>query len=114
MLINKAFPFNATIFLFLPAHAEILLIGWTMQFVLAVAFWMFPRYRFNPKRGQIGWAWLAIVLLNSGVWIVAVASFYAAKLAWLGKLFELTAALSFAFYVWGRVKATDTGKKIDA
>lgn len=34
---------------FLPTHAHMLLVGWLVQFALAVAFWLFPRKR-TPAR----------------------------------------------------------------
>jgi hypothetical protein len=33
-------------------HAELLLLRWTAQLVLGVAFWILPRFRHGPGRGN--------------------------------------------------------------
>jgi len=48
-------------------HVEFLLIGWTVQLTMGVAFWILPRLEGGTSRGAVGYAWLAFVLLNAGV-----------------------------------------------
>ncbi|MFN8671598.1 MAG: hypothetical protein U0457_05855 [Candidatus Sericytochromatia bacterium] len=44
MLINKAINFNPKIWLILPFHINIVFIGWFLQFIFGVAYWILPRY----------------------------------------------------------------------
>lgn len=110
LLINKAIPFYNQIWLLLPLHIEFLIIGWIVQLVFSVAFWIFPRFKAVPKRGRISFAWAALGLLNVGVIIVSVASLLS-KAEWilLGRILEATAVLVFALFIWGRVKPTRPG-----
>ena len=44
-----------------PLHAELLLIGWTLQLALGVAWWILPRFRSGPERGGDGLAWASFL-----------------------------------------------------
>ncbi len=108
LLWNKALPFGAQagalIWRLLPAHMELLLVGWTVQLALGVAFWILPRWQ--SQRGDVRPAWAAFFLLNTGVLIVAVAAFAPAA-DWapaLGRALEAAAAAAFAVHAWPRVK----------
>ena len=111
VLINKAVPFDFRIWFLLPLHIEFLLMGWIVQLVFAVAYWIFPRFRFEPKRGSAGFAWAALGLLNAGVWLVSLTSLLA-PIPWLmlGRLLEVAAVLLFAYQLWLRTKPTETGR----
>ncbi len=60
---------------FLPTHAHVLLVGWLLQFVLAVAYWLFPRRR-TPER-PLGYdersALVVAAALNVGLLVRTVA-----------------------------------------
>lgn len=107
LLINKALPFYNQTWRLLPLHSEFLLIGWIVQLVFSVAFWIFPRFGVGPKRGRTIFAWVALGLLNVGVLIVSVANLIL-KTQWLlfGRILEALAVMVFAVYLWGRVKPT--------
>lgn len=107
LLVNKALPFYNQIWSLLPLHIEFLLIGWIVQLVFSVAFWIFPRFGIAPKRGRTSLAWLALGLLNAGVLIVSVANLFS-KTQWIlfGRILEALAVMIFAVYLWGRVKPT--------
>jgi cbb3-type cytochrome oxidase subunit 1 len=88
-----------------PAHAELLLLGWTVQLAMGVAFWILPRFRAGPERGDERPALLAFLLLNAGVIAVAVGG--AGTLSALslgGRCAEALAAVAFAAHAWPRVK----------
>src|SRR5512144_3450172 len=72
MLFNKGLPFYPAMVRVLPAHIEFLLFGWTFQLIIGVAFWIFPRFARDPKRGHVSVAWLSVVLLNLGIILAAV------------------------------------------
>lgn len=104
LLINKGVPFSPAIWHWRPAHIEFLLVGWVVQLVLGVAFWILPR--FQQRRGNVSMAWAAFGLLNLGVWLIAVVTPLGLPASWLviGRLVEIAAALAFALNAWPRVK----------
>jgi hypothetical protein len=90
-----------------PAHVELLLIGWTVQLVMGVAYWIFPRFGMSlaARRIEPG-AWVAFGLLNGGVWAVALGSALAAP-AWLmlaGRGAEVAAVALMVATIWARVR----------
>ncbi|MGE0353612.1 MAG: hypothetical protein AB7I33_03415 [Gemmatimonadales bacterium] len=90
-----------------PAHAELVMIGWTAQLVIGVAYWILPRYPVQPERGRVAPVAVAFVLLNAGVWSVVVAVFPGtpAWLAGIGRCAEALALGLFVIHAWPRVKA---------
>lgn len=105
MLANKGVPFAAWLWRLRSAHAEILLVGWLIQFAFGVAFWIAPRFWEKPVRGNVLGARLALVLLNTGIWLVATASFlqWPGYVVFAGRLLEVGAAISFASHLWPRI-----------
>lgn len=89
-----------------PVHIEFLLIGWTLQLALGVAFWILPRFRAGSERGLEGLAWLSYVLVNAGVLAVALGQAIGLPPAvtLLGHTAEALAAAAFAMHAWRRVK----------
>jgi hypothetical protein len=104
LLFHKGIPFYPLLWRLLPLHVEFLLFGWTVQLVMGVAFWIFPR--FWRSRGDERPAWLAFGLINLGVWLAGLGLVLGAP-AWvilLGRLAEAGAAAAFAVHAWPRVK----------
>jgi cbb3-type cytochrome oxidase subunit 1 len=107
LLFHKGVPLSPWMWRLLPAHIEFLLLGWTLQLALGVAFWILPRYLRGPGRGNETAAWLAFGLLNVGVlmvglgWTLGLPSY----LPLLGRIAEALAAIAFAVHAWPRVKA---------
>jgi cbb3-type cytochrome oxidase subunit 1 len=89
-----------------PVHVEFLLLGWTVQLALGVAFWILPRFRSGAERGSETPAWLAFVLLNIGVLTVAIGTAVGAPgaVGLLGRCVEAAAAAAFTYHAWPRVK----------
>jgi len=104
MLANKGVPFYPALWRLLPTHIEFLLMGWTVQLALGIAFWILPR--FHSARGDVRPAWAAWLLLNVGVWLVGVGPLlgFAVASTLLGRLAETGAAVAFAVHAWPRVK----------
>jgi hypothetical protein len=46
---------------------HLLTVGWLLQLISGVAFWMFPRHPTAPPRGDARPGWIALVLLNTGL-----------------------------------------------
>lgn len=106
MLFHKGVPFDPAVWRLLPVHVEFVLIGWTMQLAMAVAFWILPRLRRTDRYGSTTLAWIAFGLLNAGVLAVTASAWLdsPAALRLAGRALELTAALAFAVTIWPRVK----------
>lgn len=96
----------------LPAHQEIVLMGWLLQLAMGVAYWILPRRRIDgrPTRGRERAAWTAFALVNIGLAAVALspqlpnAVLQTAAFA-LGRLAEATAVGLFVWHAWPRIKA---------
>jgi hypothetical protein len=101
---NKGFALAAWPWRLVPAHVELLLLGWMAQLAVAVGYWILPR-----RAGQRPRAWLAMVaalLLNAGVGAVVLGALF----GWpgavaLGRALELGAVVAFAAHAWPRVRA---------
>lgn len=106
MLFNKGERLDPSLWRLLPIHAEFLLIGWAMQLAMSMAFWILPRLRREDRYGNSGLAWAAFALLNGGVMMVAAGQWLdnLTRLILLGRGAELAAVISFAIYIWPRVK----------
>ncbi len=105
LLAHKGAPFLPVLWVWLPAHIEFLLMGWIVQLTLGVAFWILPRYWQQPRRPHEGYALIAFVLLNLGIWLVVAGTTFRAG-AWVlftGRLAEVGAVLFFAAHAWGRI-----------
>ena len=105
ILANKGIPFAPWTWSLLPAHMEFLLLGWMAQLAMGVAFWILPRFRSGPPRGNINVVWSALVLLNAGIVMVVIQPFV--SIGWLalaGRFLETSSVLLFVLASWQRVK----------
>lgn len=107
LLFNKGAPLSPWLWLTLSAHIEFLLVGWTLQLVMGVAYWILPRFSRPPRRGNVALAWLAFFSLNVGVILSGMTPILAlpSGLVFLGHLLEFGGALAFVVHAWPRVKA---------
>jgi hypothetical protein len=106
ILWDKGLPLAPELRRFLPAHRELLLIGWMAQLALAVAYWILPRFSVGEARPRAWMAWSALVCLNLGVQLTAWAGPLGlpAPVVAAGRALELSAAVLFAGHAWPRVK----------
>lgn len=104
LLFHKGLPLHPLLWRLLPAHIEFLLFGWTVQLIMGVGFWIFPR--FLRSRGDVRPAWLAFGLLNLGMWLVGVGPLPGIPplVPFLGRLAEAGAIVAFALNAWPRIK----------
>jgi hypothetical protein len=104
LLSNKGVPYLPELWRLRSLHIEILMTGWFIQFAMGVAFWIFPRWWHEPRRGDERGAYLAFGLLNLGVWLVALPPFlgWPAGIVVAGRLLEAGAAVAFAWHIWPR------------
>ena len=105
LLANKGLDFYPLIWRSLPAHIEFLFLGWMVQVVLGVAYWILPRLAGEATHGNERLALLAFMLLNLGIWlIVAQSIFLSDGLSLAGQICECLGAVLFLVAVWQRIK----------
>lgn len=106
MLFEKGVPVYPPLLRLLPAHIEFVLFGWTVQLAMGVAFWILPRFEGGASRGDERPAWLAFLLLNTGVWLTGMGAVLdlAPALLLLGRIAEAAAAAAFVVHAWPRIK----------
>lgn len=105
MLANKGVALHPFFYRLLPAHIEILLVGWTLQLALGVAFWILPRFWHGAPRGNETGARLSFYLLNGGVLLIISGVLFSLG-SWsffVGRIAELGAAVAFAAHIWPRI-----------
>lgn len=104
LLVSKAVALPPWLWALRAAHVEMLLIGFVVQLVVGVGFWILPR---APARASGRPVARAVVLLNVGVVLVAGAAFvpFGSELAGIGRVCEAIAVVVFAGHVWPRVRS---------
>lgn len=104
LLAHKGIGLHPMLWRLLPLHIEFLLIGWTVQLAMGVAYWILPR--FMSERRRVKLAWLAYLLLNGGLCCIIISVSLPAwgVLAAVGRGLEAAAAVAFALHAWQRVK----------
>jgi heme/copper-type cytochrome/quinol oxidase subunit 1 len=105
MLTNKGQPFASWIWRLLPVHIELLLFGFVVQFVMGIAYWIFPRF-VGGSRGNEQNYWISIVLLNLAIWVISCAAWFMLPglYVMIGRVLEGGSALLFLINSWRRVK----------
>jgi hypothetical protein len=114
LLTNKGLAFAPDLWRLLPAHIEILLVGWVVQLALGVAYWILPRVRASrgaepeapgSRGGQIRMI-ATLVLLNGGVLLAGFGPVVAApaEVRLAGRIAEAAAALLFALHAARRLR----------
>ena len=106
LLFHKGVPWYPAAWQLLPPHIEFLLLGWTLQLAMGVAFWILPRDLHRPGRGNEALAWVAFALINAGVLMAGLGWMLGAQplFPFLGRLAEAAAAVAFALHAWLRIK----------
>ena len=98
LLAHKGQPIHPALWNWLPAHIEWLLIGWVAQLTLGMAFWIMPRFWKEPRRGNTTGAYVALVMLNAGIWLASLGTVYHLS-PWAlvaGRLLEAGAAVALS------------------
>ncbi|KAA3657152.1 MAG: hypothetical protein DWQ04_28945 [Chloroflexi bacterium] len=105
LLTHKGIPLHPSLWGWLPAHIEFLLMGWIVQITMGVAFWILPRYWKKPRRPKAIYAQIAFVLLNLGIWLVVAGTTFRAGqwVLWAGRTVEVGAIAFFALHAWKRI-----------
>ena len=111
LLWNKGIPFAPVLWRLRDAHIELLIFGWTIQLAMGVGFWIIPRFSTGHRYGKEVYGWISLVLLNTGVVIVALAlwSGKAPAFALFGRILVFAAVISYVRLMWTRVKPFAVG-----
>lgn len=106
MLTLKALAQHGAMARLIAPHVEFLLMGWTLQLTMGVAFWILPRLEGGASRGAVGYAWLAFVLVNVGVIAAGLGPLVGSSetVRLLGRTAEAAAAIAFGLHAWRRVR----------
>ena len=131
LLINRWIPLGPAVSALRASHLQFLVVGWLTQFIIGVAWWLFPPLaiglrddssqpvrRGQTQRGSEALFWAALACLNAGILLRALfdplhswtkISFFSV-LAGVSGLFLLAAAVLFAVNLWGRVRELGKAK----
>lgn len=105
ILHHKGIPIYPWTWLLLNPHVELMIYGWTMQFVMGVAFWILPRFSGEGRYGKSYLGWVSFALLNIGLVLITSDSwFLLGYLATSGRVLTLLAVIAFVVMMWPRVK----------
>ena len=109
LLANKGLTFAPGLWRWLPVHIELLLLGWTLNLALGVAYWILPRFKAGAPRGAAWPAWAAFGLLNVGIALTCLAPWLpgpaSVALLLAGRGCQAAAAALFALHAAPRLKA---------
>ncbi|MBM3179219.1 MAG: cbb3-type cytochrome c oxidase subunit I [Chloroflexi bacterium] len=86
-----------------PLHMEFLLVGWLIQLAMGVAFWIIPRFSSGSSHGPLGLVWLSFALLNTGILITVLQSWFPVAVL-IGRIAEVVAGILFVAGSWRRIK----------
>lgn len=89
--------------LWIPKHAEMMLVGWMVQLAFGVAHWILPRPATLGGKGPDAFVGLAVLILNSGLVVTLAGSLLA------GRSLEAMAVLLFAVQAVPRIRASTWG-----
>lgn len=105
ILHHKGIPIYGWTWRLLNPHIEIMIFGWTMQFVMGIAFWILPRFSGSRRYGSVELGWRSFVLLNTGIIATALGGWHNLDLlSFAGRLLTFGAVALFAGVILPRVK----------
>jgi heme/copper-type cytochrome/quinol oxidase subunit 1 len=105
ILHHKGVPIYDWTWKLLNPHIELMIFGWTMQFVMGIAYWILPRFSGPFRYGRTILGWLSFGLFNGAILLTTVGAWLVH--GWLlltGRLAMLAAVILFIILVYPRVK----------
>lgn len=95
-----------------PVYFHLFMVGWVMQLIVGVAYWMFPKWSRERPRGYEALALATFWLLNLGLLLRVAAEPAQLVSAWPGwgwvvvfaALLQWLAGMTFVVNTWPRVK----------
>ena len=115
ILVQKGTGRFPALWILLPAHIYLVLVGGVTQCALGVSYWILPRLA-GKGRGNAASAWSSYWALNAAILLVALHPAVevtlgraAASAAFVGGgLLQGVAAVAFAWHAWPRIRASQT------
>lgn len=105
ILHHKGVPIYGWTWKLLNPHIELMIFGWTMQFVMGIAFWILPRFSGEARYGRVRLGWWSFALLNTGIIATSLGGWFVLDaLSFAGRLLILGAVALFAVLMWPRIK----------
>jgi hypothetical protein len=103
--IHKGIGLSPALWAVLPAHIELLLIGWIVQLSLGMGFWILPRIGHALRRGNVAFATGGFWMLNLGIWVYALSTIPQVPAWWgfVGRGAEAAGILAFLHNAWTRI-----------
>lgn len=95
-----------------PVYFHLFMVGWVMQLIVGVAYWMFPKWSRERPRGHDSLALATYWLLNAGLLLRVVAEPAQLVSVWpewgwlvvIAALLQWLAGMTFVINTWPRVK----------
>lgn len=95
-----------------PVYLHLLMVGWVLQLIFGVVYWMFPKYSKEQPRGSEKLGWFVYVTLNLGLILRAVGEPLVMlqpdnSVGWLlaaSAVLQLVAGWGFIANTWSHVK----------
>lgn len=103
---------SARLALLRPVFLHLLIVGWLTQFIIGVAYWMFPKQSKDNPRGSAAMGWAVFGLLNTGLLLRSVSEplfALAPETGWgwglaAAAVLQVAAGWLFIANTWPRVK----------
>lgn len=112
MLANKGILISPAIWGLLPLHIEFTFMGWMIQLAMGVMFWILPRFPKGPPRGDERLGWLALALVNVGIFLMVLdVPLIEPGLGLVGRILEILGLIKFVLGCWRRVRPFEVQQK---
>ena len=86
-------------------HIEIMIFGWTMQFVMGIGFWILPRLPAPNRFGNVRLGWCSFWILNVGIAVTGFGAWFEhGAVSLTGRLLTFVALTMFVIVIRPRVK----------
>jgi hypothetical protein len=102
LLLNKAWQWNDSFWMLFPIHIGSALFGWLFSFVIAVAYWIFPRFQEGALRGSERAGRIMFMMTQGGI-LLMIAPVQSWQLAVTGRGMLLAGTFLFAVLIWKRI-----------
>ena len=95
-----------------PVYWHMLLVGWLMQLIFGVSYWMFPPHARGKPQGHAVLGWFTYTALNVGLLLrIIVEPWHGMRpqpvLGWLlvpSAALQVTAGWAFVISIWSRIR----------
>ena len=118
ILLQKGTGRFPVLWILLPAHIYLVLVGGVTQSALGVSYWILPRLSGGRHRSVTALAWSSYWALNAAILLVAMHP--AIEVVWgpraaggafaCGGILQGVAAMAFTLHAWPRIRRSQSGR----